>query len=193
MVLRDLWASVIDGPVKTTTATATDLIRGVITEDYIYSNWSATTITYDISGYTIAQNISGAVLYPFYVNTGATLETVVSGDTLLSTYISGSTIVPTGTTVTEIITTTSGITATANNYMNIQLTGTPTFQDVNITGNLYVTGNTYQQDQYVADEIYVGTINAPNSWKFIVSGADLLVQTWSGTGTTYITKGTFLG
>lgn len=69
----------------------------------------------------------------------------------------------------------------------------PTFTNVNITGDLHVSGNTYEVDQYIVDELYICTPNVMNSWKFIMSGSDLLIQTYSGTGTTYLTKSTITG
>jgi len=196
MVLRDLIASVInDGGTINVTETATDLVRTVITEGTIEVPWSNTTVSYNVSGYTVTQATEGSVLTNFYCNTGATLEVLLTGDTIVQSYISGSTIVPTGTTITEVFTTTTGTTTQVNNFLNVSISGftNPTFNDVNITGNLYVTGNTYQQDQYIVDEVFIGPKDTMNSWKFVISGTNLLVQTYSGTGSTYITKGTFLG
>jgi hypothetical protein len=200
LTMRDLLASVASiGTLNVAETTATDILRTVITEGTIEVPWSNTTVSYDVSGYTIASSVEGATLTNFYCNTGATLEVLTTGNTIVQSYISGSTIVPTGTTITEIFTTTTGTTTQVNNFLNVSLSGSttlptsPTFENVSITGNLYVTGNTYQQDQYIVDELFIGPKDTVNSWKFVISGTDLLIQTYSGTGSTYITKGTFNG
>lgn len=191
MTLRDLIASTISGDtINIQTQTATDLIRAVVAEGTIDVPWSQTIITYDISGYTIAPSVEGAVVYPFYVNTGATLTTLTTGDTLLSTYVSGSTIVPTGTTVTEIITINTGTTTEVNNSLKVNLGSTATVSNLFVSGNLTVSGNTYEQDQYITDQLIIGN-GLSGSWQFIQSGNDLLVQKLSGA--TWVTKGTFNG
>ena len=117
-------------------------------------------------------------------------------NTLLSTYITSGTTVPSGITVSEIITTTTGITTTYRNALNVSLdggsTGTITFPgDVEVIGDLYVSGNTYEQDQYITDELIIGTATGYGSWRFIQNGLNLEVQTLSGS--TWTTKSTFTG
>lgn len=198
MVLRDLISSCY---ITGTTISAlnlnqtntTDLFRAAITEGTTDTPWSQTAYTYDISGYTVEQSVEGATAYPFYVNTGATLTTLasgVTGDTLLSTYISGSTVVPSGITVTEIPVVTTGITSTTANSLNVSINGgSPTFTNLFVTGNLTVSGTTYEVDQYVTDELYIGPKDQTNSWRFVISNQNLLIQVFDGLN--WLTKGTF--
>lgn len=195
MVLRDLIASVISGDtINVNTSTATDLIRVVTAEGTIDTPWSQTAYTYNISGYTIAQSVEGATLYPFYVNTGATLTTLTSGltgDTLLSTYISGSTIVPSGVTVTEVMVVTTGITSEVNNALKVNLGSNATVSNLFVSGNLTVSGATIETEQYVTDELIIGAVGSQLSWRFIHDPAsdNLLVQIYSGA--TWVTKSQF--
>lgn len=120
--LRDLLYSVITGTtLSANTTSATDMLRSVISTSDITTPWSGSAYTYEISGYTVAQNVG--VLYNFYVNTGSTLQTLnfgFTGDTALNTYISGSTLtIPSGVTVTEIQTVTTGTTVTPVYSLNI--------------------------------------------------------------------------
>ena len=173
--------------------TATDLVRACVSEGTVDTPWSQTAYTYDISGYTVEQSVEGATAYPFYVNTGATLTTLasgVTGDTLLTTYISGSTVVPSGITVTEIPVITTGITSTTANSLNVSINGgSPTFTNLFVTGNLTVSGTTYEVDQYVTDELYIGPKDQANSWRFVISNQNLLIQVFDGLN--WLTKGTF--
>lgn len=195
MTLRDLIASTISGDtINIQTQTATDLIRAVTAEGTINVPWSTTTISYDISGYTIASSEDGATPYDFYVNTGATMTTLtsgVTGDTLLNTYISGSTIVPSGITVTEVYTTTTGYTVEVNNSLKVNLGSSASVSNLFVSGDLVVSGTTYQQDQYITDELIIGVAGAQNAWRFIHDPAsdNLLVQIYSGA--TWVTKSQF--
>jgi len=66
--------------------------------------------------------------------------------------------------------------------------------DVSVGGNLYVTGNTYQQDQYVVDELIIGDKSTLGSWRFIQNGNDLILEKLIDvTGATWATKSTFTG
>lgn len=163
--LRDLWASVIYGStVNVQTDTATDLVRSVITDTPTTTPYSYTDITYNVSGYTVPQDDTNVLIW-FYVDSGATMQTLLTGDTLLSTYISSAVpyYIPSGITVSEIITTTTGNTVSTTSYLNININGTANFPgDVNITGNLHVSGNTVELDQYIVSDLFVNSIS-PNS------------------------------
>ena len=205
--LRDLIASVtvtgLTSSLNVEQNTTTDLIRACIAENPISTPWTATTISYEISGYTVAADYPDpmtptAVYTAFYVNTGATLETLgggVTGDTVLYTYLAAGQdpdLIPSGITVSTISTTTYGTTVTDNNSLRVNLgggSGTVTFPgDVQVIGDLYVSGNTYEQDQYVTDELIIGTAGAQGSWRFIhdTMSDNLLIQMY--TGVTWVTK-----
>lgn len=63
--------------------------------------------------------------------------------------------------------------------------------DVLIGGNLYVTGTTYEQDEYVVQVFYLGPKDVDGSWRMIISGADLLIQ--KRISGNFITKSTITG
>ena len=120
---------------------------------------------------------------------------------LLASVISGVTINTATSTATDLIRAVVTETSTGN-YLNVNVSGStggsyptsPTFVDVNITGNLFVTGNTYETDQYVTSELIIGNKTTLGSWRFIQSGPDLIVGVLTDvTGQTWTTKGSFLG
>lgn len=199
MTLRDLIAScVVTGDTISTLTlnqtTTTDLVRACITEGTIVTPYTGYTHDYQISGYTVAQS-SASTLYHFYVNTGVTMTTLASGitgDTYLYTYITSGATVPSGVTVTDVVTAYTGSTSETANALNVSINGgSPTFTNLYVTGNLSVSGTSYEVDEYVVNEMYIGPKNQTNSWRFVISNNDLLVQVFDGLN--WITKGTFTG
>ena len=195
--LRDLVAScVVTGDtinsLTLNQTTTTDLVRACITEGTIITPFTGYTHDYQISGYTISQSHSAATFYQFYVNTGATMVTLTTGNTYLSTYIASGNTVPTGTTVTDVVTAFTGSTSETANALNVSINGgSPTFTNLYVTGNLSVSGTSYEVDEYIVNEMYIGPKGQTNSWRFIISNTNLLVQVFDGLN--WITKGTFTG
>lgn len=205
--LRDLFSGVyvsgVTNSLRVEQMNTTDLIRACIKEDPISTPFTATTISYEISGYTVSADYPDpmtptAVLTNFYVNTGATLQTLgggVTGDTILQTYLAYEQDVddiPSGITVSTIVTTTYGTNVTDNNSLRVNLGDSVILPgDLTVVGDLYVSGNTYEQDQYITSELIIGAAGVDGSWRFIQSGANLLIQNLSGT--TWTTRSTITG
>ena len=51
--------------------------------------------------------------------------------------------------------------------------GTVTFTNLYVTGDLTVSGNTYQSDAYVSSEYFVGPKDVEGSWRFYINGINL--------------------
>jgi len=151
-------------------------------------------------------------------------------DLIASVYLSGSTSSLNAQTATATDMLASVVSSGANPALNISLgggSGTATFAgDVEIAGNLTVSGSTFEQDQYVVNDLYVRTIsdnigtgvtfndsilistgnnlyldqaqyqyfgdeNTDGSWRFYISGVDMIFQ--RRIAGTWTTKGTFTG
>lgn len=113
---------------------------------------------------------------------------------LIASVITGGTLNTTYTTATDYIR--AVVDDTGDPALRISLGGsgggTITFpSDVIITGDLTVSGNTYEQDQYITDELIIGAIGLDGSWRLIQSGNNLLFQNLSGT--TWTTRSTITG
>lgn len=89
----------------------------------------------------------------------------------------------TGNTITTNLTATDLIRTVMNptgNALNINIGGgsggSVTFPgDVNIKGNLYVTGTTYEVDEYVVSKYYLGPKDQNGSWRFYIDNGGNLV------------------
>jgi hypothetical protein len=104
----------------------------------------------------------------------------------------------TGNTITTNLTATDCIRTVINpagDALNISIgggSGSATFPgDVNIVGNLYVTGTTYEQNEYVVTAMYLGPKDQDGTWRFIESGGNLNVE--KRIGGSYTPKGQFIG
>jgi hypothetical protein len=181
--LRDLIANcIITGAtsdlISIETATATDLIRAVTAENPVNTPWTA--VTYTVSGYTVPWSQYGAVYTSFFVNTGATMTTLSTGNTVIQSWTMG-TAVPTGTTVTESIT--YGVSTESEYALRVSIggTGTATFGgDVVIVGNLTVSGSTYEADEQIVTYQYFGPKTSDGSWRMYISGTDLVTERREG-------------
>ena len=109
---------------------------------------------------------------------------------LFAAVISGVTINTNIATTTDLV---RSVVSSSGDALNISIGGgTPTFPgNVEIKGNLYVTGTTYEQDEYVVQVFYLGPKDVDGSWRMIISGVDLLIQ--KRVGGNFITKSTITG
>jgi len=96
---------------------------------------------------------------------------------LIYSVITGNTIT-TNLTATDLIRT---VMNSAGNALNINIGGgsggSVTFPgDVNIKGNLSVTGTTYEVDEYVTNVLYLGPKDTDGSWRLVINGTNLNVE-----------------
>jgi len=70
--------------------------------------------------------------------------------------------------------------------------GTVTFPgNVIILNDLTVSGNTYENDQYISSEYFIGPKDQNGSWRFYISGDNLVFE--RRIGGDWINKGQFTG
>ena len=108
---------------------------------------------------------------------------------LIASVITGSTVNVNMDTATDMVRAVIDETGAPAINVSIGGGGTPTFANLNVTGDLHVSGDTYQHDEYIVNEIYIGPKNVTNSWRFIMSNQNLLIQVYDGLN--WLTKGTF--
>jgi hypothetical protein len=114
---------------------------------------------------------------------------------LLADVISGVTVNTNIATTTDLI---RAVVNTGGDALNISIgggSGTAAFPgNVTVAGDLYVSGTTYEVDQYVVDELIFGSKTVLGSWRFKQTGANLLVEVLTDVvGQVWTVKGSFLG